>query len=102
MDKIKLGEVISFGENNYTCYKHLVNEYLNNMKRRWLNGSYDRNKTIKLLEYYYSNYVRPEFRKRTEMGYDPKLTPEERKVFAIHFRNYLENEFLKKLKKHKK
>jgi hypothetical protein len=72
------------------------------MQRRWIKGTYDRNKAVKLLEYYYSNYVRREFSKRTEMGYDPKLNIEERKAFAIHFRNKLENEFLKHIKKIKK
>ena len=101
MDKIKVNEVILFAENNYYCYQHLMNDYLTNLQKKKLRGVYDRNKAITLLEYFYSNYVRPEFKKRTGMGYDPKLDPAERKMFATHFRNYLEQEFLNKMKKKK-
>ena len=102
MDKIKVNEVIDFAENNYYCYRHLVTDYLGNLQKKKISGKYDRNLAVKLLEYFYSNYVRPEFKKRTEMGYDPKLNPEERKMFATHFRNYLEKEFLNKIKPKRK
>lgn len=102
MDKEKVRELILWAENNQYCYKHLVGEYLDNMKRRWLNGTYDSAKATKLLEYFYSNYVRPTAKKRTELGYDPKLNPQERIVFANHFKKYLEDEFLKHIKKTKK
>ena len=99
IDRVKVDEVISFAVKTEYCYKHLVTDYLNNMQRRWVKGTYDRTKVIKLLEYFYSNYVRSPFKR--EMGYDPALNVKERQVFATYFRDYLENEFLKHIKKPK-
>lgn len=102
MDTEKVRELTLWAANNRECYRKLIDIYLPNMQRRWVKGQYNSTKAITLLEYWYSNYVRKEAKKRTELGYDPKLNPAERKAFAIHFRNYLENEFLKHIKKLKK
>jgi hypothetical protein len=96
IDQIKVDEVISVGENNSYCYKHLINDYLSNLQKKYVRGVYDKEKATKLLEYYYSNYVRREAIKY--LSYDPALNVAERKLFGEHFRDYLYNEFLKNIK----
>ena len=55
MDKVLISEVYNFAMNDYDTYKILVTTYLDNLKKKRVNGSYDRVKSYKLLEYYYSN-----------------------------------------------
>lgn len=99
MDKIAIDEVILFAENDYYCYQHLMKDYLPNLQTKVIKGIYDKEKAVKLLEYFYSNYVRPQIKKPSLYGWDPKLNPAERKEFARHFVNYLEEEFLNEMKK---
>jgi hypothetical protein len=101
IDKIAVNEVILFAENDSFCYQHLIQDYLANLQKKVLKGIYDHKLAIKLLEYFYSNYVRPQIKKPSLYGWDPKLNPDERKMFAEHFVKYLEVEFLNELKKQK-
>lgn len=71
------------------------------MKKR-LAGKYDRKQAPKLLEYYYSNYVRKNMKMPSKYGFDPKLNPEERKMFSRHFSDYLWEEHLKNVRPKKK
>jgi hypothetical protein len=73
--------------------------YLPNLQKKVLKGTYDKKLAVKLLVYYYSNYVRPEAMKRTELGYDPKLNPAEREMFAQHFVDSLWDDYLSQVKK---
>lgn len=98
IDKTLVREVILFAENDYDMYKVLVTTYLDNLKKKRLNGTYDKAKSYKLLEYYYSNYVRPEMKKPRKYGLDPKLNPEERKQFSKYFGDFLFEEYLKNIK----
>ena len=82
VDKELVREVILFAENNVRCYESLMANYLPNLQKKVLKGVYDRKLAIKLLVYYYSNYVRPEMIKPRVYGLDPKLNPEERLIFA--------------------
>ncbi len=102
IDKILLDELIALTENNAYLYEILVTTYLDNLKKKKIKGIYDKKKAIKLLEYYYSNYVRPYFKKKTNYGFDFKLSPEGRKLFAKYFSDYLYSEFLKGIKIPKK
>jgi hypothetical protein len=99
VDKELVREVILFAENNVRCYESLMQNYLPNLQKKVLKGTYDRKLAIKLLVYYYSNYVRPEMIKPRVYGLDPKLNPEERLIFAENFVDYLWEEFLSKIKK---
>jgi hypothetical protein len=49
---------------------------------------------IKLLEYFYQNYVRPAMKNPRNYGYDPKLNVAERKEFAEYFRENIESNYL--------
>tara|TARA_Y100000361_G_C11147574_1_gene339023 strand:+ start:982 stop:1335 length:354 start_codon:yes stop_codon:yes gene_type:complete len=99
IDKVKLREVILFADNDYKLYEVLTTTYLDNLKRKRLKGKYDKKKSYKLMEYYYSNYVRPEMKKPSKYGFDPKLNVEERKAFGKHYGDYLWEEYIKKIKK---
>ena len=94
IDQDKLREVILFAENNSRLYDVLINVYLPNLKKKKKAGKYDSKLAVKLLEYYYSNYVRPEMIKPSVYGFDPKLNPAERKEFGQHFVEVLEEEYL--------
>ena len=99
VDKVKLREVILFADNDEKSYEILTTIYLDNLKRKRLKGNYDKKKSYKLLEYYYSNYVRKEMIKPSKYGFDPKLNVEERKAFGKHYGDYLWEEYIKKIKK---
>lgn len=99
IDKIKVGEVILFAENNVNAYDALMRNYLPNLSKKVLKGTYDSKLAVKLLVYYYENYVRVPFSNPREMGFDPKLNKEEKNMFAEHFVEYLETEFLNDIKK---
>jgi hypothetical protein len=98
VDKIKVREVILFSENDYRLYEVLTTTYLDNLKKKRLKGNYDKKKSYKLLEYYYSNYVRPEMKKPSKYGYDPKLNKPEREMFAKYFGDYLWDEYIKNIR----
>lgn len=99
IDKVLVDETIAFAENDQRSYKALIDVYLPNLQKKKLSGKYDKEKAKKLLEYYYQNYVRPQMKNPRLYGFDPKLNPAERKSFATHFVNVLEDEYgLKKLK----
>ena len=98
IDKVLVSEVYNFAMNDYDTYKVLVSTYLDNLKKKRLNGTYDKVKSYKLLEYYYSNYVRPNMKKPRKYGMDPKLNVEERKAVSKMFADDLWDEYLKKVK----
>ena len=88
-----------FAENDETSYRALIDVYLPNLQKKALRGVYDSKKARKLMEYYYSNYVRPEMKKPRKYGFDPRLNPAEREMFADYFVSELESEYgLKKIK----
>jgi hypothetical protein len=99
IDKVKVDEVIQFAENDYDSYDKLMKVYLPNLEKRVKSGKYDKTKAYKLLEYYYSNYVRGYMKMPRKYGYDPKLNPAERLYFSKYFVNYLEDEYLKKYRR---
>lgn len=95
IDKIKVDEVTYFAENDRKLYEVLTTVYLDNLKRKKLAGKYNRELSYKLLEYYYQNHIRPEFKK--QMEYDPRLNPAERKAVGKYFGDLLYNDFLKNI-----
>lgn len=100
IDYALLDEVIIFAENDSKLYNDLMVNYLPNLQKKVLAGKYDPELAIKLLEYYYTNYVRPYMKMPRNYGVDTKLNPEERKAFAKYFRDKLYNEYgLKQLAK---
>lgn len=94
VDEIKLREVILFAENDRYLYDILMNTYVPAVKKKVKSGKYNKTLATKLLEYYYTNYVRREMIKPSKYGYDPKLNPEERKRFGEYFRDVIESEYL--------
>lgn len=98
MDKVKVREVILFAENDYNLYKVLMTTYLDNLKKKRMSGKYNKAQSYKLLEYYYSNYVRPEMKKPRKYGFDPKLNVQERKAFGKYFGDMLWTDFLKDIR----
>ena len=100
VDRQLVDEVIIFAENDSKMYDALMKNYLPNLQKKVLAGKYDPEQAIKLLEYYYTNYVRPYMKMPRNYGFDPKLNPDERKAFAKYFRDKLWNEYgLKALSK---
>lgn len=100
IDRNLVEEVIIFAENDSKLYNDLMVNYLPNLQKKVLAGKYDPELAIKLLEYYYTNYVRPYMKMPRNYGIDTKLNPEERKAFAKYFRDKLYNEYgLKQLAK---
>jgi hypothetical protein len=103
VDRQLVDEVIIFAENDSKMYVALMKNYLPNLQKKVLAGKYDPEQAIKLLEYYYTNYVRPSMKLPRNYGFDPKLNPDERKLFAKYFRDKLYNEYgLKEVEKAKK
>ena len=103
VDRQLVDEVIIFAENDSKMYEALMKNYLPNLQKKVLAGKYDPEQAIKLLEYYYTNYVRPYMKLPRNYGFDPKLNPDERKLFAKYFRDQLYNEYgLKEVEKAKK
>lgn len=103
MDKIqeeRAEDAIMFAENDYRCYQVLNGTYLPALQKKVLKGVYDKTLAVKLLEYFYTNYVRTEMAKPGS-GYQgaKPLNPAERKYFATHFVDYLWEEHLKDMKK---
>ena len=100
IDRNLVEEVIIFAENDSKLYNDLMVNYLPNLQKKVLAGKYDPELATKLLEYYYTNYVRPYMKMPRNYGVDTKLNPEERKAFAKYFRDKLFNEYgLKQLAK---
>jgi len=93
-DREKVREVILFAENDSRLYDILLNVYLPNLKKKVKAGKYDSKKAVKLLEYYYQNYVRPAMKNPRNYGFDPRLNPSEREMFASYFVNELEDNYL--------
>lgn len=63
--------------------------YLPALKKFVKRGNFDRDKALKLMEYYWTNYVRPEYKK--QFG-DVRLNPTQRKQFSEYFLSNLESE----------
>jgi hypothetical protein len=100
IDKVALNEVISFSENDRYLYDSLMKNYLPNLQKKVLAGKYDPEAAIKLMEYYYTVYVRPHMKDPRNYGWDSKLNPEERKAFGKYFRDILWDDYgLKELSK---
>lgn len=93
IDKHLVGEVISFAENNQRAQSALTDVYLVNLQKKKKAGKYDSKLAVKLLEYYYQNYVRKQMQKDRGYGYDPKLNVAERRYFAEYFVDQLESEY---------
>lgn len=98
IDRVKLREVILFTENDYDLYQVLMTSFYDNLKKKRLNGKYNKTLSYKLLENYYTRFVRPEMKKPRKYGFDLKLNVEERKAFGKYFGDYLWDEYLKKVK----
>jgi len=100
IDKVALNEVISYAENDRYLYDALMKNYLPNLQKKVLAGKYDPEQAIKLMEYYYTVYVRPYMKLPRNYGWDSKLNPEERKAFGKYFRDVLWDDYgLKELSK---
>ena len=94
IDKVLVDEVILFAENDSRLYDVLMKVYLPALQKKKKSGKYDKEKAVKLMEYYFTNYIRPEMKKPSKYGYDPKLNPAERKKVAKYFLDQLEEEYL--------
>lgn len=88
-DEDALQELILYAENDRRLYDILMNTYLPALQKFVKRGTYDATKAVKLMEYYYSNYVRPAYKK--EFG-DVPLSKSDRQKFAQHFLDYLVDE----------
>jgi hypothetical protein len=89
IDQTALDEVILFAENDQKLYNDLMKNYYPNLKKKIKSGKYNPELAIKLLEYYYTNYVRPYMKDRKNYGWDSKLNPAERREFGKYFRDVL-------------
>jgi len=103
IDQTSLDEVILFAENDQNLYNALIKNYLPNLERKVKAGKYNPEMAIKLMEYYYTVYVRPYMKNPRNYGWDSKLNPAERKEFGRYFRDVLWNDYgLKELYNKKK
>lgn len=82
-------EIVLFAENESRLYDVLMKTYLPALKKFVKRGNFDRDKALKLMEYYWTNYVRPEYKK--QFG-DVRLNPTQRKQFSEYFLSNLESE----------
>ena len=94
VDSVAIDEVYNFANNDSDTYEALIKNYVPNLQKKKKAGKYDKTKAVKLLEYYYSNYIRPNMKKPAKYGWDPKLNPTERKHLAKMFVEDIENDFL--------
>jgi hypothetical protein len=94
IDEHKVRETILFAENNADVLKKFEDIYVEYVRKKVKAKKYDRTKVIKLLEYFYQNYVRPAMKNPRNYGYDPKLNVAERKEFAEYFRENIESNYL--------
>ena len=99
MDKEKVKEVILFAENDYDSYDALIKNYVPALQRKVKAGKYDKAKAPKLLEYYYTNYVRRYMKMPRKYGFDPKLNPQERAAFGKYFADVLHRKYVMPYKK---
>jgi len=100
IDKVALNEVITFADNDRYLYDALMKNYLPNLQKKVMAGKYDPEQAIKLMEYYYTVYVRPHMKNPRYYGWDSKLNPEERKAFGKYYRDVLWEDYgLKELSK---
>lgn len=103
IDQTSLNEVILFAENDQNLYNALIKNYLPNLERKVKAGKYNPEMAIKLMEYYYTVYVRPYMKNPRNYGWDSKLNPAERKEFGRYFRDVLWDDYgLKELYNKKK
>jgi len=91
IDQDAVRELTLFAENDGRLYNVLMDVYLPNLEKKAKKGLYNKEKAIKLMEYYYQNYVRPQYKR--EFGDDIKLNPESRKSFGKYFIEVLEEEY---------
>lgn len=83
-------ELIMYAENDSRLYDVLMKTYLPALQKFVKRGTFDREKALKLMEYYYSNYARPGYKR--EFGDDIALSKSDRRKFAEYFLNYLIDE----------
>ncbi len=83
-------DLCTFADNESKLYDVLHNTYVPALMKFKKRGTFDREKALKLLEYYYQNYVRPTYKKR--FGSDIKLNPAQRKNFANYYLTTLEED----------
>jgi hypothetical protein len=100
IDAIAVNEAILIIKNDHQSYIALMKTYLPNLEKKFFKGQYDKEKAIKLMESFYQNVARKRLKSR-DYGWDPKFNPAERKAFATYFRDFLHNEFIKKLEIYK-
>ena len=82
-------EVVLYAENDHRLYNVLHKTYVPALLKFKKKGTFDRDKALKLMEYYWSNYVRPSYKK--DFG-DVKLDPSQRRAFSDYFLTSLEDE----------
>lgn len=86
-----LQDAIDFAENTYDVYQQLERSYLPAVKRFVKRGTYDETKALKLMEYYWSVYCRPAYKRINKT--DLKLSVSDRQKFAKYFLDILINDF---------
>ncbi len=86
-----LQDAIDFAENTYDVYQQLERSYLPAVKRFVKRGTYDETKALKLMEYFWSVYCRPAYKRINKT--DLKLSASDRQKFAKYFLDVLINDF---------
>lgn len=89
-DPDALQELILYAENDSRLYDVLMKTYLPALQKFVKKGTYDPTKALKLMDYYFTNYVRPAYKR--EFGDDVRLGKSDRTEFAKHFLDYLVDE----------
>lgn len=90
IDNDKVEELILYAENDEPLYRILMDTFLPALQKFVKRGTFDEQKALKLLEYYYSNYARPAYKR--EFGEDLQLNPAERKIFSQNFLDSLKSD----------
>lgn len=80
VDEDAIRELILYAENDRKMYDILHNTYVPALQKFIDKGTFREAGGIKLLQYYYTNYVRPGYKK--EYGEDVRLNPASRAEFA--------------------
>ena len=76
-------ELILYAENDSKLHDVLMKTYLPALQKFVKRGVFDKTKALKLMEYYYSKYVRPAYKR--EFGDDLALSKNDRVKFSQYF-----------------
>lgn len=93
VDKGYVDEVINYTWNERYLVDILENVYVPVIQKKIDNGTFDYKKGVKLMENYFTKYVKPYFQNSIEHDWIIKLNPKERYYFGVSFLEFILSDF---------